>query len=388
MGLGALAVVLERRVRIPSAFHVAFSILTLWAGCSIYWTVAHDVPGGIDYTYYRLSTYTQLFAMILLVWQFVTTEDRVESLLRAYVLGSLIPFFATVRNYLSGQMHYYQRYSLDNTEPNDLALVLALSLPMSYYLFLRSSGFRRSFYLLHMLIVLGTILLTVSRGGTLATVVALSIVFWTRRELSSGWRWGLVGVGCVGVVAAVLLTPVTTWTRLATLGSEVASGTLNSRTIIWHEGWKAFQQAPFLGVGIGAYPDALASYFGYPSTGEFTPVAHNTFYSYLVETGIIGFAIFAIMFGIVLSYAFRQRGLARPLWLTVLATWVVGVNALSWDDRKPTWMIFALVACHYAASRKRASTWSPQAWFSGAPKPAVGLASDRTHLIDWKEFVS
>ena len=357
IGLGALAILIEQRIRIPSPFHCAFAVFILWGGFTIYWTVARDTPSPIEWTYLRLTTYFQLFAMTLLVWQLATTEKRVHALLNAYVLGTLAPFVATVRNYVGKEKTlYYQRYSLDNTEPNDLALILAISLPISYYLFLRAKGPLRILYLALILCALGTVLLTASRSGSIATVLALSIIFWTRKELAPRWRVGLIVAFSILAAGAVTMVPVTTWTRLATIGSEVSSGTLNSRTVIWEEGWKALSKSPFLGVGIGAYPDAMVPFFGRPRTGIFTPVAHNTFYSVLVETGLIGFIVFAIMFGIILYYAFTVPGLMKPFWLTTIAVWSLGVMSLSWDDRKPTWLMFSLLAAHSAALRGRSRT--------------------------------
>ena len=66
VAIGAFVVLMERRVRIPVAFHVLFAALTVWGGLSIYWTMAHDMPNGIDFTYYRLNTYSQLLALSLI----------------------------------------------------------------------------------------------------------------------------------------------------------------------------------------------------------------------------------------------------------------------------------------------------------------------------------
>jgi hypothetical protein len=38
----------------------------------------------------------------------------------------------------------------------------------------------------------------------------------------------------------------------------------------------------------------------------------------------------------------------RALWLTSLLVWVVGVSTLTWEHRKPTWLLFALIMAGWA----------------------------------------
>jgi hypothetical protein len=36
--------------------------------------------------------------------------------------------------------------------------------------------------------------------------------------------------------------------------------------------------------------------------------------------------------------------LERAVWLSVMLTWTLGVMTLTWEHRKPTWVIFSLIA--------------------------------------------
>ena len=121
--------------------------------------------------------------------------------------------------------------------------------------------------------------------------------------------------------------------------------------MIWQLGWQAFGQAPFQGVGAGAYAPTVEHALGLASNADSAEsgvvvarlVAHNTFFSILVEEGVIGFALFfALVLTLVLS-AWKLPRVERIFWLCILLTWAIGALDLTWEQRKPTWFIFGLL---------------------------------------------
>jgi len=192
-----------------------------------------------------------------------------------------------------------------------------------------------------MALALVTILLSASRTGFLtlclaALVLPLSFPYVRRVER----KWIACGV-VAAVVAAVAVIPANSWKRLSTIGSEVSTGTLNNRALIWDAGLVSFRQHPVAGVGGGAFPRSVEPMLGFPK--GWLIVAHNTFFSVLVETGVVGFTLFSLFLLSLVLAVRRMQGLKRVVWAVTLLVWGVGASTLSWETRKPTWLIFALI---------------------------------------------
>lgn len=346
MGAGVVAIALDGRIRVPGIVHVLLGAFVAWSALTLRWTIS------TPRTEERIGTYTQLLCLALLVWQLAPEPSQVLALLDAFMLGCFATAFDTVGRFLSGQQTFYERYATAGFDPNDLALMLALSLPVAYYLTLRRETKLRWLYLFQIAIVAGAIFLTASRGGVIAMAVGLSIVVWTLPMLPARGRAALILAMVITGSAAAALIPASSWKRIATLGSEISEGTLNSRTMLWHTGLAAFGNSAFQGVGSGAFPEVIEPILGRPT--NFTPVAHNSYISVLVETGIVGFACFFSAIAFLAVQAFRMPWLERRFWLTLLAAWAIGVASLTWEHRKPTWLLLALLAAH-AGALKRAT---------------------------------
>ena len=100
----------------------------------------------------------------------------------------------------------------------------------------------------------------------------------------------------------VRLAPAASRQRLATIGAELVQGTLHKRTTIWKAGLRAWKQRPVAGVGWGAYPDAVKPELGVPPIAGHEYVAHNSFLSVLVETGLPGFALWMLLLAALALY--------------------------------------------------------------------------------------
>jgi O-antigen ligase len=342
VGLGVLAIMERGRVRRPAAGHVILALFVLQAAASYMWSL---FPEG---TLTESFTYIQLFMMVWLIWELAPGTQQQTRLMQAYVLGTLVSAIDTAYQFLSHQESAYQRYAGARLDANDLGLIMALSIPVSYYLLIRSKGWMVWVYGLQLVLAGTTVLLTASRGGTLASLVALSIVPLTHARLTAGQRIAVLLMVSLLISGAVLFVPSTSWERLSTMPDEFAQGTFTGRTIIWKAGWEIFRGHPFLGIGANAFRPIVSRVLAEPirldqSALPAAPPAHNTFLSVLVEQGVVGLALFCAMLG-VLSLSLRALpAFPQKLWIVCMGVWMVGVSSLTWEMRKPTWFFFGLL---------------------------------------------
>jgi len=334
---GILAIMERASISLPSIGHILMTLFVMWAAASCLWTVSPDL------TLTAAVVFLQLLALAWLIWEFARRDRAQRSLMKAYVLGTYVSGIDTLyRYFFSSAFKPTERYVSTGFNANDLALVMALSIPVSCYLAVHSRGLMVWVYRMQLVLAGTTVLLTASRAGLLASLVALAFVPWTFARLPRLQRIANFLTIAVLACSALLFVPATSWERLSTTQKELTEGTLGERTLIWEAGWEAFRGHPYRGVGAGAFRDSVARILGEPL------VAHNTFLSVLVEEGVIGFGLFLALIVFLVVCAWELPPLPHKLWVVILGVWVVGVCSASWEGQKPTWFFFSLLVAQWA----------------------------------------
>lgn len=339
---GTAAAARRRSVRPPNLALVWASLMVAWFALTWFWSV--DPQASVA----RALTFAELLAMLWLLWDQCRDSARQRRLMQAYILGAMAASASAFVRYSQNLQTYYQRYAAPGFDPNDFGLILTLSIPLALYLALRSPGRARWLYYAAVLVAISAIFLTASRTALIATFVAFAFVFLTWRQADRQQR--AAGALLLLALAAGLFlgTPAASRERLSTIATEITSGTLHDRTTIWKAGAKVFKRHPVLGIGTGAYPEAVRPWIGTPGVPGHQYVAHNSFLSVLVESGLIGFALYALALGTLLVFVWTMPSAERALWFVMLAAWAVGVSTLTWEHYKPSWLIMALVMTEWA----------------------------------------
>lgn len=337
----------NRSLRRPNAMLLLAACFVAWSAVTWIWSVNPDA------TLRRARTFCELLAMSWLIWNSCRSRARQGHLLQAYVYGSAAASSIAFWRYLHDRQTYYLRYAASGFDPNDFGLVLAIAVPLALYLALRDRSPRRWVYLAIVPVELAALLLTASRTALIATFAGFTFTAFTWRIADRTFRVVSAALVVALGLSLVQFAPAPQRKRLATIPDEISRGTLHNRTLIWKTGLKVLKQHPLLGIGSGAYPDAVEPWLGRPKIAGFQYVAHNSFLSVLVEDGAIGFAIFGILLATALLFICSMPPPERWLWLAVSAAWTVGVSTLTWEHYKPTWFLLAMITTEWAL------TWRP-----------------------------
>ena len=343
LGLTVLSVVISGRLRRLHLFHVAAVLFWAWAAIELFLYHSGDrLP-------YKFWTYGQLILVAWMIWELAPSGPRLHGLLTAFVLGAYVAGFETFRLYRR-EAGSLRRFAAGGLDGNDLAMVLALALPMAWYL---GTTYRHPImrWLCRAYLPVGvlTVGLTGSRGGMMATTVALLCVPLSIVRLTPGRLASSVLMLAAAGTLAIAYVPETLIERLATTSTEVEAGSFGGRGKLWRAGLAVLPENPVFGYGTGGFKSAIT-----PRLGPAAQVAHNSFLSVLVEQGIVGFGLYMLMFGSVFVSLLKLPLLERRFGLVLLATLALAMFPLTWEDRRPVWFVLAaLIGLSHASPRAR-----------------------------------
>ena len=344
--VGILYILARGRVRPLTRFHVLALLFALWAGVTSLWSIDPEA------TRTRIVTYVQLAVLAWLIWEIAWSPARQRALLQAYVLGGCVAAMVTIYNYRSGVNYVPShmmwmapvetdaaRFAALNQDPNELGLILALGLPMAWYLSLSQPRRRLAWmWRLYLPLAISAILLTGSRGSAVTMLVALLIVPATQARLRLRTKAALYALAVGSLVLAGSFAPPASLERLGSTWGDVAAGYFGGRGQIWRAGLAVAGEHPLLGVGAGAFESAV------DATLLWERGAHNVYLAVLVEDGIVGLCLLLAMGAAALKPLRQLAPVQRRFSLVLLLALGVGSLTLHWDHRKEFWFVLGVLA--------------------------------------------
>jgi probable O-glycosylation ligase (exosortase A-associated) len=298
-GIAMTAHVMERTAHkqpiTPLAPEIGIALaLILWSMITIpmsYW------PGGSI----RLLTdqYLKAIAFFWLLATIITTPARLRGIAWTLVLCA-IPLAGTgIWHYLSGHVMQtgqdglvrivgYMGSSGLTGNPNDLALMLNLIIPLAGALALSSRGAARLFATTVALLCVGGVIVTFSRAGFLALTATLFmfLVVLVRRK-SAGIAIALFLIA----LSVPALLPKSYVDRLSTITNmdQDKTGSAQGRYKDLGIALEVVSHNPIVGVGLGQDMIALNQARGQSTWRS----VHNVYLQYAVDLGVPGFLLFA-----------------------------------------------------------------------------------------------
>ncbi len=189
------------------------------------------------------------------------------------------------------------------SDPNDLALILLVYVPLFAELSLGTRGLRRLGSSLMLAILVAGIMATVSRGGVLGLMAALAFTFYDRGSLSL--RLVLVPSIAALMLGMLLLAGVNERSSGAYRPGELDESA-QGRLDMWASGVRMAVHNPVFGVGFGQFAENYQGYARNPVQWE-PRDAHNSFVKAAAETGVVGFIPFMALVFLTFRVAYHRR---------------------------------------------------------------------------------
>lgn len=246
-----------------------------------------------------MESYVKIFALFYLIIVAVEDGRKVDTLLRLIFICCAFVGARVVLAFLTGNIIYDYDGTrrvmgisiLSSSDPNDMALALAMAVPLGMYFFYTVKGLvAKAFYSILVLVCIVAILYSGSRGGYLGLMIGASVFFFMVYRTK---KLRLAGFALLGLMALPFV-PGDYQTRFTSMfDTQNYAYSEGGRLGIWKRGLATVIRTP-QGVGLSNY--ALTEgdrrkEKGY--TGKWH-VAHNSYLQVAVELGVAGFVLYCL----------------------------------------------------------------------------------------------
>lgn len=333
MSFGRASCYLDKLI-IGGLFIMAFSSALSIAGSSIglglaflgYLTkavITRDFNSGIKNNYFNLPI---LIFLLTILISFIGTYNLEESIdgLEDYILFFILYYMVitTVKDvkladklfktgllsmtiasiYALGWQKYYlgMRRITANYMALDFGALLLIYLifVIVYLVWLRKDLKGIIGYSILAILFTLTLLYNQTRGAWLGLIGAGFLVFWIRDK-----RW--IPIFLLIIVLLGLCTPQVIQNRIKSIIDIEHSRSNLGRIALWKGSILMFRNNPINGVGIGNFQEVYDTSYTQPNTAS-SSHAHNNFFNFLAETGIIGLSGFIYLLYSILIYLYRS----------------------------------------------------------------------------------
>jgi O-antigen ligase len=220
-------------------------------------------------------------------------------------------------------------YALDfaifqHTSYLSMFTLLSAYISFEYYFHFPQTKKIKYFWLFAALLLLISIYFLSSRAVMLATFVSLPLYLYIKfRQIKRlKYFWGVILVLILVSFPVVLTNP-----RINNYFNWRADHNIshiqvdNDRKVIWDSVIEIIGDNLIFGVGTGDIQDELNEKYmnsGQPNLAAVNTNAHNQYLEIVLENGLIGFAIFALMFSAMFFIAIANRNTLYLMFLTIV----------------------------------------------------------------------
>jgi O-antigen ligase len=319
LALAWFLAVAKRNSDVPLLAHrlpvLAYSMLVL-----LCWTLASMIWATDSAAAWRTAfRFAQGVLLVFVVFSAVRKRHHVVWIVYAFLTGAVLS--ATVG--LAGvtqpdrtDIYASGRLTGGIGDPNELAAILIPALAFAFFMLVIERRMLLRWLLLAASFICAIALFrTESRGGLVGLAVMLLASLLFSGPVRARATTMVLAISGFALAYFTLIAPPQALARVTALSAGGGTG----RSDLWAVALDVTRAHPLLGIGAGNFPIVEPSYaFRNRNLPRFdlivdTPkVVHNTYLNVLVELGLVGFILFALVILVAFAAAFRAlRGFAR-----------------------------------------------------------------------------
>lgn len=282
----------------------------------------------------QLQSFVLTFLFFISIIYSVNTFLDIKKLLWIFIFGVLVLALFTITSNSGDRLTASATY-----DPNDIAMIFVVTIPIVYFLIYKSTGFAKLFLFVSMIIMIFATILTVSRGGFVGLVVIIFLIFMM--DTYRRWVAKIIVAGTI-IFLFIQFAPETYWEKMHTIILYEEDYNFTSefgRKHLWLKGLDLMMDNPLAGVGVGAFTTAMGHTYGQNVSGFKWSTAHNAYVQIGAELGFLGFVLFIFLLESSILYMRRLRkkyrrqddGFQGQLWLTSaieISLWGYAVTAI------------------------------------------------------------
>lgn len=344
-----LSVLFVFAIWVVSGLHYKLSKLTRsYMAIFVFFVVTILFSINIEHSINRL--FLMLLPTILLcsiIDYCVDNRERLTWIIGAYTAGTIIlsvfAYYNRALILMQAVNEYGERVSALGHDENEMGYLLVLGVTCCLHLFSMSKNtFIKVFFIICIMVFSFFTISTASRTGMIILFVVFAIYAMDSLKSRKAVA-GVILIGALFVVAVgylITFIPESTIERLFETRELVSSGDMSGRASIWKVGINSFLDGNFItGAGYDNFLNRYAEYAG--GQGR---AAHNTYLSFLVCGGVLGFALFMVMLVLIWKDCVRVYKLSGNLF--VFAYYIpllITMFTLETTDRRWIYIIGILI---------------------------------------------
>jgi putative inorganic carbon (HCO3(-)) transporter len=230
--------------------------------------------------------------VFILIVNIASSLAALSRLTGVIIFSSAVLALFAVKDYLAGRLLYSGR--IEGVvggifgDPNDLAVCFVTVLPLIYWrLQARPAPNRRLLLLGAMVLAVGGVIATQSRGGFLGLLAVAGLIWMRSRQ-----KLAAVVLAAALGITVVLISPQGAFERFSTIAHYQNEENAQIRLNLWRAGLRMFADHPVLGVGAGVFPIAYGKDYRDPEMPYNTWwTAHNSVIEVMAELGLAGLVV-------------------------------------------------------------------------------------------------